>query len=144
MKKPVALFVIALAVIYIGIVLFDAGRSTDDVVSKQPGLVKVDSMELNNGAETMKNNAGEKMLDSEMRSDEKGAGLTGSQHQTLEPEILESVRELVDTSHEGLEEKKTANGVALRLNGKFRTAPVATIDENGELTVRDYTSPPTE
>ncbi len=62
----------------------------------------------------------------------------------LEPGIRDAVRELVNTSHEGLVEEKTDNGVEMRLNGRFRTAPVATVDENGEVTVRDYTSPPVE
>ncbi|MDT8281916.1 MAG: hypothetical protein RQ982_03785 [Gammaproteobacteria bacterium] len=62
----------------------------------------------------------------------------------LEPGIRDAVRELVNTSHEGLVEEKTDNGVVMKLNGRFRTAPVATVDENGEVTVRDYTSPPGE
>jgi hypothetical protein len=62
----------------------------------------------------------------------------------LEPGIRDAVRQLVNTSHEGLVEEKTDNGVEMKLNGRFRTAPVATVDEQGEVTVRDYTSPPTE
>ena len=62
----------------------------------------------------------------------------------LEPGIRDAVRELVNTSQEGLVEEQTANGVQMNLKGRFRTAPVATVDENGEVTVRDYTSPPVE
>jgi len=62
----------------------------------------------------------------------------------LEPEIRAAVKELVNTSHEGLVEKKTQNGVEMDLQGRFRTAPVATINEQGEVTVRDYTSAPAE
>jgi hypothetical protein len=62
----------------------------------------------------------------------------------LEPEIRAALEELVSTSHEGLVEKKTANGVEMNLRGRFRTAPVATMNEQGEVTVRDYTSAPVE
>lgn len=62
----------------------------------------------------------------------------------LEPGIRDAVRELVNTSQEGLVEEQTDNGVEMNLKGRFRTAPVATVDENGEVTVRDYTSPPVE
>ena len=62
----------------------------------------------------------------------------------LEPAIRDAVRELVNTSHEGLVEEKTDKGVEMKLKGRFRTAPVATIDEKGDVTVRDYTAPPVE
>lgn len=60
----------------------------------------------------------------------------------LEPEIRDAVREHVNTSHEGLVEEQTDQGVEMKLQGRFRTAPVATVDEKGEVTVRDYTVPP--
>ena len=63
----------------------------------------------------------------------------------LEPAIHNSVKELVRTSHEGLVEEKTSKGVELKLKGRFRTAPVATLNDDGTITVRDYTvAPPTE
>jgi hypothetical protein len=63
----------------------------------------------------------------------------------LEPAIHNTVRELVNTSHEGLVEEKTSKGVGMKLKGRFRTVPVATIEEDGTITVRDYTSvPPAE
>jgi len=63
----------------------------------------------------------------------------------LEPAIHNSVKELVRTSHEGLVEEKTSKGVELKLKGRFRTAPVATLYDDGTITVRDYTvAPPTE
>ena len=62
----------------------------------------------------------------------------------LEPAIRDAVRELVNTSHEGLVEEKTDKGVEVKLKGRFKTAPVATINEKGEVTVRDYTTPPVE
>ena len=60
----------------------------------------------------------------------------------LEPAIQNALRELVNTSHEGLVEEKTSKGVEMKLKGRFRTAPVATIEEDGAITVRDYTSAP--
>ena len=63
----------------------------------------------------------------------------------LEPAIHNTVKGLVNTSHEGLVEEITNKGVEMRLKGRFRTAPVATIEEDGAITIRDYTSvPPTE
>lgn len=62
----------------------------------------------------------------------------------LEPGIRDALRELVNTSQEGLVEEETGNGVEMKLQDRFRTAPVATIDEKGEVTVRDYTSPPAQ
>lgn len=62
--------------------------------------------------------------------------------QQLEPEIENALNELVNTSHEGLVEVKTDKGVSIDLKGRFRTAPVATIDEKGEIVVQDYTSAP--
>lgn len=63
----------------------------------------------------------------------------------LEPAIHNTVRELVNTSHEGLVEEKTSKGVGMKLKGRFRTVPVATIEEDGTITIRDYTSvPPAE
>jgi len=66
------------------------------------------------------------------------------QEKPLEPEIHEAVRQLVNTSHEGLVEEQRADGVEVNLKGRFRAAPVATINEQGEVTVRDYTSAPVE
>lgn len=62
----------------------------------------------------------------------------------LEPVIRDAVRKLVNTSDAGLVEEKTDKGVEVKLKGRFRTAPVATIDENGDITVQDYTEPPAE
>jgi predicted naringenin-chalcone synthase len=84
----------------------------------------------------------EKTLHGKMFHDQSGAYVTQTDAKPLEPEIRDSLRELVDTSHDGLVEEKTDRGVEVNLKGKFRTAPVATINEDGELTVRDYTSPP--
>lgn len=69
---------------------------------------------------------------------------TSTTGKPLEPGIRDAVRELVNTSQEGLVEEKTGNGVEMKLQDRFRTAPVATVDEKGEVTVRDYTSPPAQ
>ena len=60
----------------------------------------------------------------------------------LEPEIRKAIQELVNTSSEGLTEEQTNKGINVDLQGRFRTAPVATINENGEVEIQDYTSPP--
>lgn len=60
----------------------------------------------------------------------------------LEPEIREAVNTLVNTSSEGLVEEQTNKGINVDLQGRFRTAPVATINEKGEVEIQDYTSPP--
>ena len=60
----------------------------------------------------------------------------------LEPEIRKAIQELVNTSSEGLVEEQTNKGINVDLQGRFRTAPVATINENGEVEIQDYTSPP--
>lgn len=70
--------------------------------------------------------------------------VTSNKNKPLEPAIHKAVKTLVNTSHEGLVEEKTNKGVEMKLKGRFRTAPVATIDEKGEVSVRDYTSPPAE
>ena len=67
-----------------------------------------------------------------------------NKNKPLESDIHKAVKALVNTSHEGLVEEKTSKGVEMKLKGRFRTAPVATIDEKGEVSVRDYTSPPAE
>jgi len=60
----------------------------------------------------------------------------------LEPEIRKAIQELVNTSSEGLAEEQTNKGINVNLQGRFRTAPVATINEKGEVEIQDYTSPP--
>jgi len=60
----------------------------------------------------------------------------------LEPAIRNSVRGMVSTSHKGLVEENTAKGVEMKLKGRFRTAPVAIINDDGSVTVRDYSAAP--
>lgn len=60
----------------------------------------------------------------------------------LEPAIRNSVRAMVSTSHKGLVEEDTGKGVEMKLQGRFRTAPVAIINDDGSVTVRDYSAAP--
>ena len=60
----------------------------------------------------------------------------------LEPAIRNSVRDMVSTSHKGLVEENTGKGVEMKLKGRFRTAPVAIINDDGSVTVRDYSAAP--
>jgi len=56
----------------------------------------------------------------------------------LEPEIREALGKILNTSSEGLVEE-TRNGVtSVDLQGRFKSAPVATIDEDGNVQVTDY------
>ncbi len=60
------------------------------------------------------------------------------QPQPLEPEIRKALGELLNTSSEGLVEE-TQNGVtSVDLQKRFQTAPVATIDADGNIHITDY------
>lgn len=60
----------------------------------------------------------------------------------LEPEIREALSNMLNTSSEGLVEE-THNGVtSVDLQGRFQTAPVATIDEDGNVQITDYSHLP--
>jgi len=60
----------------------------------------------------------------------------------LQPEIQEALELMLDTSSEGLSEEVTDKGVSVDLRGRFQTVPVATINEQGELEIQDYSSKP--
>lgn len=62
----------------------------------------------------------------------------------VEPEIRRELGDLLNTSSDGLNEVKTENGVMVDLKDRFRTAPVATINENGEVVIQDYVIPPSK
>ncbi|TCK17631.1 hypothetical protein DFR30_0866 [Thiogranum longum] len=60
----------------------------------------------------------------------------------LEPEIRDALGKILSTSSKGLVEK-TTNGVSsVDLKGRFQTAPVATIDKDGNIQITDYTHLP--
>lgn|GEM_PF-6828041 len=62
----------------------------------------------------------------------------------LEPEIREGLERILDTSSEGLEEEPMNGSVGVNLQGRFKTAPVATINEKGEVQITDYSHLPAE
>ena len=62
----------------------------------------------------------------------------------LEPEIRARLEKLLNTSSEGLVEEEINGAVRLDLRGRFRTVPVATINEKGEVEITDYTHLPQE
>lgn len=60
----------------------------------------------------------------------------------LEPEIREALGNILNTSSEGLVEE-TRNGItSVNLQGRFQTAPVATIDADGNVQITDYSHLP--
>jgi hypothetical protein len=62
----------------------------------------------------------------------------------LEPGTRKALAEMLNTSSDGLVEE-TRNGVtSVNLQRRFRTAPVATIDESGEVSITDYSHLPAE
>ncbi len=63
------------------------------------------------------------------------------QTQKLAPEIQRDVKRLVNPTTEGLVEKEMPDGsTILPLEGRFRHVPVATIDENGNISIREYSN----
>jgi len=67
---------------------------------------------------------------------------TRSDRKKLEPEIQQALEKMLNTSSEGLVEEKTDNGISVDLKGRFHMAPVATINEKGEVEVQDYNIAP--
>lgn len=65
-----------------------------------------------------------------------------SRESRLDPAVRQAIEEMTNTSSEGLTEEKTEHGYEVDLEGRFRSVPVAEIDENGEVSVRDYLSAP--
>jgi len=65
-----------------------------------------------------------------------------SDSSNLELEIQVELKQLLNTSSEGLVEIKTDNGEMVDLKDRFRTVPVATINDRGEVVIQDYVSPP--
>jgi len=61
---------------------------------------------------------------------------------TLEPKIQQALEKLLNTSSVGLIENETDDGYSVELQGRFRSVPVATIKEDGEILIKDYTSFP--
>jgi len=53
----------------------------------------------------------------------------------ISPEVKEALKEMIDTSSEGLVEEPAVSGVQVNLQGRFREAPVAVMGENGSTSV---------
>lgn len=60
----------------------------------------------------------------------------------LDPETDKSLKKMLNTSSDGLVEVEMDDGVMVDLKDRFRAVPVAQVNENGEVTVIDYVSPP--
>jgi len=70
------------------------------------------------------------------------ASSSSQQASELEPEIRDALGNILNTSSEGLVEE-TRNGVtSVDLQGRFQTAPVATIDKDGNVQITDYSHLP--
>lgn len=67
-----------------------------------------------------------------------------TQPQPLEPEIRKALGELLNTSSEGLVEETRNDATRVDLQRRFRTVPVATIDANGDIHIKDYSYLPKE
>ena len=133
MKKSIAI-VLVIAAIVVAYVQFSVDKENTDIkhVLRDTGITE--STALEEGPQDVSASNNNQKTQNEPTQSYKG--------QQLEPEIEKAVNELVNTSHEGLVEVKTDQGVSVDLKGRFRTAPVATINEKGELIVQDYTSAP--
>lgn len=133
MKRTITIaFILA---VFVAVTLWFSG-GTENVGSKQVLRNTDTSPSTEHGAESQNysaSNFNQKTQNKSIRPDD---------DQQLEPEIEAAVNELVNTSHEGLVEVKTDQGVGIDLKGRFRSAPVATIDDEGQVVVRDYTSAP--
>jgi hypothetical protein len=62
----------------------------------------------------------------------------------LEPEIQHALEQMIDTRSEGLVEEPAVSGYGVNLQGRFQAVPVATVNEQGELEIREYSVPETE
>ena len=59
-----------------------------------------------------------------------------------DPDIREAVQAITDTSSEGLVEEAAEDGYQVNLQGRFRSVPVAEVNDKGEVEIRDYTADP--
>jgi len=73
-----------------------------------------------------------------------GAGRAQEQPPPLEPEIREALGKTLNTSSEGLVEETRDGVTSVDLQHRFQTAPVATVDENGNVQITDYSHLPKE
>jgi len=62
----------------------------------------------------------------------------------LEPEIQQALKQMTDTRSEGLVEEPAVSGYSVNLQGRFQAVPVATVNEQGEVEIREYSVPEVE
>jgi hypothetical protein len=72
------------------------------------------------------------------------AGTPPREPPPLEPEIREALGKILNTSSEGLVEETRNGATGVDLKGHFHTAPVATVDEHGNVQITDYSHLPKE
>lgn len=62
----------------------------------------------------------------------------------LEPEIRAAVAALTNSSSEGLVEQvdPTGEGYVVDLQGRYKTVPVATLGEDGQIRIQEFSAPP--
>lgn len=68
----------------------------------------------------------------------------GQSRPALEPAIREALGRMLNTSSEGLVETTREGVTGMDLRGRFQTAPVATLGENGDVQITDYSHLPTD
>ena len=145
MKKGIT-FVLILAIFVVVYMLFSGDRENADIKRASHDIDV--SRDISASSDTGISESTTHVADPQDYSVSNNNQKTQNEHtqsykgQHLEPEIEAAVNELVNTSHEGLVEEKTDQGVGIDLKGRFRTAPVATIDDKGRIVVQDYTSAP--
>lgn len=69
---------------------------------------------------------------------------TGQQAPPLEPEIRRALGRILNTSSQGLVEKTHEGVVSVDLQHRFQTAPVATVNPQGDVQITDYSQLPPE
>ena len=62
----------------------------------------------------------------------------------LEPEIQQALEQMTDTRSEGLVEEPAVSGYSVNLQGRFQAVPVATVNEQGEVEIQEYSVPEAE
>jgi len=130
------LLVVVIAVAVFVLLYFLSGQQKSAVDQQ----VKVLSSETDQSvSETSETNNSIENAQTESVSDSKQPR---SSRKKLEPEIQQALEKMLNTSSEGLVEEKTDNGISVDLKGRFHTAPVATINEKGEVEVQDYNIAP--
>jgi len=113
-------------------------------INTQTGISNVDkdsvlSVEKEHLNTSDKNNLEESDIKAIAHNDENKSNVTSN---VLEPEIHQALEKHLNTSSEGLVEDETDDGYNVNLQGRFRSVPVATIKEDGEIYIKDYTSLP--